>query len=197
MDPTNFANGPDNEVADFSPLTSICSDLLRPLLRADPWKEGQDEVDASGHNLDHGGGGAGNLPKVITGTNTTFIMIIGQVLRQGVLRREDGGGKRSLSSPLLPLLHMQPTPGLNKVHKLVFVFTVPVSALLVFGAFIKHIAVCVTDLTTRSSVGFATKGKGEGTLDNLTFPRTHAHRFLSKLCKGIFMNPPQLKAPIL
>ena len=50
------------------------SDLLRPLLRADPWKEGQDEVDASGHNLDHGGGGAGNLPKVITGTNTTFIM---------------------------------------------------------------------------------------------------------------------------
>ena len=76
MDPTNFANGPDNEVADLSPLTSICSDLLRPLLRADPWKEGQDEVDASGHNLDHGGGGAGNLPKVITGTNTTFIMII-------------------------------------------------------------------------------------------------------------------------
>ena len=119
----------------------------------------------------------------------------GQVLRQGVLRGEDGGGKRSLSSPLLPLLYMQPTPGLDKVHKLVFAFTVPVSALLVFGAFIKHIAVCVTDLTTRSSVGFATKGKGEGTLDHLTFPRTHAHRFFIKTMQRYFDEPSPAQSP--
>ena len=149
----------------------FCSDLLCPLLRADPWEEGEDKVDASGHNLHHGGGGVGNLPTL---------------LGQGVLRGEDGGGKRSLSSPLLPLLHMQPTPGLDKVHKSVFAFTVPVSALLVFGAFIKHIAACVTDLTTRSSVGFATKGKGEGTLDNLIFPRTHAHRFFYQNYAKVF-----------
>ena len=96
MDPTNFANGPDNEVLPtfiFSVLFS--SDLLRPLLRADPWEEGKDEVDASGHDLHHGGGGVGNLPTL---------------LGQGVLRGEDGGGKRALPSPLLPLLHLQPTP---------------------------------------------------------------------------------------
>ena len=114
----------------------------------------------------------------------------GQVLRQGVLRGEDGGGKRSLSSTLLPLLHMQSTPGLDKVHKLVFV-----SALLVFGAFIKHIAACVTDLTTRSSVGFATKGKGEGTLDNLIFPRTHAHRFFIKTMQRYFHEPSPAQSP--
>ena len=55
MDPTNFANGPDNEVPKiFFLLFIVCPDLLRPLLRADPWKESQDEVDASRHDLHHG-----------------------------------------------------------------------------------------------------------------------------------------------
>ena len=55
MDPTNFANGPDNEVPKiFFFLFIVCPDLLRPLLRADPWKESQDEVDASRHDLHHG-----------------------------------------------------------------------------------------------------------------------------------------------
>ena len=104
MDPTNFANGPDNEVKPtFIFLFLFCSDLLRPLLRADPWEEGEDKVDASGHDLHHGGGGVGHLPTL---------------LGEGVLRREDGGGQRTLPSPLLPLLHLQPTSRLDQVAKL-------------------------------------------------------------------------------
>ena len=37
MDPTNFANGPDNEVPKFIFSFIVWPDLLRPLLRADPW----------------------------------------------------------------------------------------------------------------------------------------------------------------